>query len=76
MDVCFYQLNDDKRCLDVLIAPIRIVKRLTQLTDVETADLFCLAKKMQSMLEHVHCVSSSTLSVQDGPLAGQTVEVG
>jgi len=58
----------------VLVAPIRKVKRLIELTDTETTDLFCLAKLVQSMLENVHKVSSSTVTVQDGPLAGQTVQ--
>ncbi|KAH7731082.1 CBN-NFT-1 protein [Aphelenchoides avenae] len=58
----------------VLVAPIRSVKRLTELSDAETADLFVVAKKVQRMLEGHHNVSSSTVCVQDGVDASQTVE--
>ncbi|RCN29603.1 histidine triad domain protein [Ancylostoma caninum] len=58
----------------VLICPKRVCNHLTDLTDAETADLFVVAKKVQRMLEKVHNVSSSTVCVQDGPEAGQTVK--
>ncbi|KAJ1363935.1 Nitrilase and fragile histidine triad fusion protein NitFhit [Parelaphostrongylus tenuis] len=58
----------------VLISPKRICYRLTDLSDAETADLFIVAKKVQRMLEKFHNVTSSTVCVQDGPDAGQTVK--
>ncbi|KAF8374050.1 nft-1 [Pristionchus pacificus] len=58
----------------VLVAPCKQVDRLTDLTDEETADLFCLAKKVQKMLEAQHGVDSSTICVQDGPQSGQTIK--
>uniref|UniRef100_A0A1I7XR52 bis(5'-adenosyl)-triphosphatase n=1 Tax=Heterorhabditis bacteriophora TaxID=37862 RepID=A0A1I7XR52_HETBA len=58
----------------VLISPKRPALRLTDLTDAETADLFIVAKKVQKMLEKVHGATSSTICVQDGPAAGQTVK--
>uniref|UniRef100_A0A0N5A7V0 Nitrilase and fragile histidine triad fusion protein NitFhit n=1 Tax=Syphacia muris TaxID=451379 RepID=A0A0N5A7V0_9BILA len=57
----------------VLVSPIRMVHRLTDLTDCETADLFIVAKKIQAMLEKYYGTSSSSVAVQDGPHAGQTV---
>uniref|UniRef100_A0A1I7SXH6 Nitrilase and fragile histidine triad fusion protein NitFhit n=1 Tax=Caenorhabditis tropicalis TaxID=1561998 RepID=A0A1I7SXH6_9PELO len=56
----------------VLISPKRVVQHLTDLTDSETADLFIVAKKVQSMLEKHHKVKASTVCVQDGEEAGQT----
>uniref|UniRef100_A0A1I8AMZ5 Nitrilase and fragile histidine triad fusion protein NitFhit n=1 Tax=Steinernema glaseri TaxID=37863 RepID=A0A1I8AMZ5_9BILA len=58
----------------VLVAPINKVERLTDLTDEETADLFIVAKRVQKMLEKAHKTNSSTVAVQDGPCAGQTVK--
>lgn len=61
--------------LDVLCAPNRIVKKLTDLTDQETADLFNVAKNVQKLIEEFYGVTSSTISIQDGDEAGQTVPV-
>ncbi|KAK6747314.1 hypothetical protein RB195_000490 [Necator americanus] len=58
----------------VLICPKRVCNHLTELTDAETADLFIVAKKVQRMIEKVHGVSSSTVCIQDGVDAGQTVK--
>ncbi|MCP9266032.1 Nitrilase and fragile histidine triad fusion protein NitFhit [Dirofilaria immitis] len=57
----------------VLICPIRNVKRLTGLNHAETSDLFITAKRIQAMLEDYYKTTSSTVCVQDGPEAGQTV---
>lgn len=58
----------------VLISTIRPARRLTDLNDLETADLFVVAKKVQQMLEAMYQASSTTVCVQDGPYAGQTIE--
>uniref|UniRef100_A0A914V4R6 Nitrilase and fragile histidine triad fusion protein NitFhit n=1 Tax=Plectus sambesii TaxID=2011161 RepID=A0A914V4R6_9BILA len=58
----------------VLVSPIRVVHHLTELTNEETADLFNAAKIVQWVLESVYDVTSSTVSVQDGPDAGQSVK--
>ncbi|GMS96013.1 hypothetical protein PENTCL1PPCAC_18188, partial [Pristionchus entomophagus] len=58
----------------VLVSPSTPVDRLTDLSDEQTADLFCLAKKVQKMLEAQHGVDSSTICVQDGPQSGQTIK--
>jgi diadenosine tetraphosphate (Ap4A) HIT family hydrolase len=65
----------DYTTLDVLISPKRVVEHLCDLTDIETADLFNTAKKIQVMLKSLYKTDSATLSVQDGPDAGQTVKV-
>ncbi|EJW84596.1 hydrolase [Wuchereria bancrofti] len=57
----------------VLVCPIRNVKRLTELSHTETSDLFITAKRIQTMLEDYYKATSSTVCVQDGPEAGQTV---
>ncbi|VDK17303.1 unnamed protein product [Anisakis simplex] len=58
----------------VLVSPIRKASRLTDLLDAETADLFIVAKKVQAMIESHYKTSSSSVCVQDGPDAGQTVD--
>ncbi|VDP11299.1 unnamed protein product [Onchocerca flexuosa] len=57
----------------VLVCPIRNVERLTKLSHAETSDLFITAKRIQAMLEDYYKAASSTVCVQDGPEAGQTV---
>ncbi|CAI5446284.1 unnamed protein product [Caenorhabditis angaria] len=57
----------------VLVSPKRVALRLTDLSDEETADLFVLAKKVQKMIEKFHGVNATTICVQDGKEAGQTV---
>lgn len=60
---------------DVLVCPLRNVKRLTELSHAETSDLFITAKRIQTMLEGYYKTTSSTVCVQDGPESGQTVPV-
>jgi diadenosine tetraphosphate (Ap4A) HIT family hydrolase len=57
----------------VLISSIRLCKRLSDLTDEEVADLFQTAVKVQQVVEAVTAACSSTLCVQDGTHAGQTI---
>ncbi|CEF68424.1 Nitrilase homolog 1 [Strongyloides ratti] len=58
----------------VLICPIRYVKRLSDLTDEETCDIFLVAKKIQTALEKYLNSTACTISCQDGIDAGQSVE--
>ncbi|CAI9107203.1 OLC1v1006507C1 [Oldenlandia corymbosa var. corymbosa] len=51
----------------------REVKRFTDLTADETADLWLTAQKVGRQLESFHSASSITFAIQDGPQAGQTV---
>ncbi|PQQ05969.1 bis(5-adenosyl)-triphosphatase [Prunus yedoensis var. nudiflora] len=57
----------------VLVCPRREVKRFVDLTTDETSDLWITAQKVGSRLETYHKASSLTLTIQDGPQAGQTV---
>ncbi|KAL2333109.1 hypothetical protein Fmac_014322 [Flemingia macrophylla] len=59
--------------LHVLVCPKREVKRVADLTDDETVDLWHIAKKLGRQLESFHKASSLTFCIQDGPQAGQTV---
>lgn len=57
----------------VLVSTKRVVPRFTDLTPEETQDVWNLAQKVGQMLEKHHGASSLTLTIQDGPAAGQTV---
>nr|XP_011461528.1 PREDICTED: bis(5'-adenosyl)-triphosphatase [Fragaria vesca subsp. vesca] len=57
----------------VLVCPRREVKRFVDLTVDETSDLWLTAQKVGSRLESYHKATSLTLTIQDGPQAGQTV---
>ncbi|KAI6234624.1 hypothetical protein M3Y99_00781300 [Aphelenchoides fujianensis] len=58
----------------VLVSPIRPAERLLDLTDLETADLFNTSKRVQRMLEQHFDTQSTTVCIQDGELAGQSVK--
>ena len=59
----------------LLVIPKRKdVPRLSYLTCDETADLFNLVKKVQKLVEDFRGVESSTIAIQDGTDAGQTVK--
>lgn len=60
---------------DVLVAPIRVCKRLFELTVEEVGDLFRVVQNVQYVIESVYKTTSTTIVVQDGPLAGQTIQV-
>lgn len=57
----------------VLVAPLRCSERLANLTSAEIADLFSCVQKVQMVIEKKHDTSSSTIGIQDGPHAGQSV---
>lgn len=60
---------------DVLISSIRVARRLEDLSPEEVADLFQTTVKVQKVVERVYNANSSTICVQDGQFAGQTVPV-
>lgn len=60
---------------DVLVATKRCVPRLKDLTADEIVDFFMTVCKCQRLLEQYYKTSSSTVTVQDGVHAGQTVKV-
>ncbi len=61
--------------VDVLVIPIRFANRFSNLNAVEVADLSQIVQKVQKVMENVHDTQSSTIIIQDGPDAGQTVQV-
>lgn len=58
----------------VLVSPLRVTQRFSELTAAELADLFGVVSKLVVALEKHYCCSSATISVQDGTEAGQTVQ--
>ncbi|KAG2213988.1 hypothetical protein INT47_001258 [Mucor saturninus] len=59
--------------LDVLVIPKRIAPRLADLNKEETADLMLSAQHIGGVVEKHFKGTSLTLTIQDGPQAGQTV---
>lgn len=59
----------------MLIATRRCVSRLKDLTSDEVVDFFLVVHKIQRALETYYGTTSSTVTVQDGEQAGQTVKV-
>ncbi|KAI8972680.1 HIT-like domain-containing protein [Pilobolus umbonatus] len=59
--------------LDVLILSKKQVPRLKDLQSEEVSDLMLSAQKVGSVLEKHYKGSSLTITIQDGPDAGQTV---
>ncbi|XP_038219957.1 nitrilase and fragile histidine triad fusion protein NitFhit isoform X2 [Zerene cesonia] len=57
----------------VLIAPLRLAERNKDLTDEEAEDFFRTVRLVQKLMERVHKTESCTVTIQDGPDAGQTV---
>lgn len=61
--------------LDVLVSCKRVAKRICDLSPDEVSGMFQLAQKVQIVMESIHNTTSSTITVQDGKDAGQTIEV-
>uniref|UniRef100_A0A8C6YW12 HIT domain-containing protein n=1 Tax=Nothoprocta perdicaria TaxID=30464 RepID=A0A8C6YW12_NOTPE len=59
----------------VLVCPLRPVERFRDLRPDEVADLFHTVQRVGDVVEKHFCGTSLTISVQDGPEAGQTVKV-
>lgn len=58
----------------VLVAPIRPAERNKDLTEEEAEDFFRTVRLVQKLMEKVHGAESCTITIQDGPDAGQTVK--
>uniref|UniRef100_A0A2R5LGW8 Nitrilase and fragile histidine triad fusion protein NitFhit n=1 Tax=Ornithodoros turicata TaxID=34597 RepID=A0A2R5LGW8_9ACAR len=58
----------------VLVCPLRPALRLRDLSGDEVGDLFSLVQRVQAAIEKHYCSSSSTVSIQDGPDAGRTID--
>jgi bis(5'-adenosyl)-triphosphatase len=57
----------------VLVCPIRVVPRLSELSAAEVQDLFQAVQHVGRMIERVYNASSLNIAIQDGPAAGQSV---
>lgn len=57
------------------MAPIRVVEKFTDLSSNEVNDLFLAVQKVQKVNEQIHDAQSSSIVIQDGQDAGQTVKV-
>lgn len=58
----------------VLVSSIRPAPRFSDLTPAEVSDLFRVTQVISKVIEGHFGATSTTISVQDGPEAGQTVE--
>ncbi|XP_060844615.1 deaminated glutathione amidase isoform X2 [Rhopalosiphum padi] len=58
----------------VLVAPLRAVEKMTDLSNDEVGDLFLTVQKVQKTIEQVHNTNSSSIVIQDGQHAGQTIK--
>lgn len=57
------------------MAPRRLVSKFTDLSNDEVKDLFLTVQKVEKVMEQMHNANSSTIVIQDGPDAGQTIKV-
>jgi len=74
-DFCFAFTNI--KCVlpgHILVAPLRPVEKFTELSSNEVKDLFLSVQKVQKAIEQVHNTNSSSIVIQDGKDAGQTIK--
>ncbi|XP_066995353.2 nitrilase and fragile histidine triad fusion protein NitFhit isoform X2 [Anabrus simplex] len=67
----------NKRCAvpgHVLVSPIRCVKRYSELDVHEIKDLWLTVQRVQKVIEAVNNAEASTITIQDGADAGQTIQ--
>lgn len=57
----------------VLVSPMRVCKKFKELTDAEVSDLMNLVKKVERTIERLYETESTTITIQDGVDAGQSV---
>jgi bis(5'-adenosyl)-triphosphatase len=57
----------------VLVLPKRVVPRFGDLNPEETTDLFQTVHKVSKVIEQAYHSTSLSITIQDGPHAGQTV---
>ena len=58
----------------MLVSCLREVKKFTDLTADEVSDLFNTVQKVQKVIEKEHNANSSTICIQDGIDAGQSIQ--
>lgn len=57
----------------VLVSPLRVCKKFTELTKAEVTDLMLLVQNVERVLERLYETESTTITIQDGVDAGQSV---
>lgn len=57
----------------VLVSPIRVCKKFSELSKAEVSDLMLLVQRVEKTLERLYETNSTTLTIQDGVDAGQSV---
>ncbi|CAN6639796.1 bis(5'-adenosyl)-triphosphatase [Trichomonascus vanleenenianus] len=57
----------------VLVCPYRGVPRVSMLTDEEAADFYAAVQRVSKIIEQYYRADALNISIQDGPLAGQSV---
>ncbi|ODQ67303.1 HIT-like protein [Nadsonia fulvescens var. elongata DSM 6958] len=57
----------------VMVCPLRSVKRLRELNDDESVDFFLTVQKVSKVIENEFRAQGLNVSIQDGPLAGQSI---
>ncbi|OJJ42723.1 hypothetical protein ASPZODRAFT_1297006 [Penicilliopsis zonata CBS 506.65] len=57
----------------VLVSPVRVVPRVSDLTPAEATDLFLTVQRVGKMVERVYGATSLNIAIQDGSEAGQSV---
>lgn len=57
----------------VLVSPLRVLKKFTDLSKAEATDLMLLVQRVERTIEKVYQTNSTTITIQDGVDAGQSV---
>jgi len=57
----------------LLVSPVRQVEKMGDLVEEEVADLFKVVQKVEVFVQKFYNVNSTTISIQNGPLAGQSI---
>lgn len=57
----------------VLVSPIRVVPRLSDLTSAEVSDLFLTVQQVSRTISRVYGATALNIAIQDGEDAGQSV---
>jgi len=56
-----------------MVSPLRVAVRMSDLSRDEISDLFACVQKVETLMESEHGAKSSTIAVQDGVDAGQSI---
>lgn len=57
----------------VLVCPLRAISRVSEFTPAEAQDFYATVQRVAGVIESHYHADALNISIQDGPLAGQTV---